>query len=264
MKKQIVAVFAVLVLLALACSNTPTALPSTVSQNQAASPTSIPPTETSIPSETAIPAITYTPKPTNTLLPTKTPKPTNTPKPTSTSTPTPAPVVLTGTGDTVVDVNWTGAGLLHITYTGESNFAIINYDSYGNRMDLLVNTIGSYEGTLPFDLMQDEDTTRFEIKASGSWEIQILPLDNVRVETIPVTFTGTGDDVVALKGGTPDLMIVDASSASGNFVIWSYGNQRDLLVNEIAPYNGTVIIPNDTFMLVIKAEGNWSIDVKTK
>lgn len=257
MKKRSVLFVTVFILVAISCSNTPTALPSTIIQNQGANPTSISPIETLIPSETAIPTITNTPKPTNTPLPT------NTPKPTKTSTPTPEPVLITGTGDSVENVNWNGAGLLHITYTGDGNFAIINYDTNGERIDLLVNTIGTYEGTVPLDFI-DEDTARFEIKASGSWEIQILPLDNVRVETIPGTFTGKGDDVIAIAGGTPDLMIVDASTAEGNFVIWSYGNQKDLLVNEIAPYDGTVILSKDTFMLVINAEGDWSIEIKTK
>jgi hypothetical protein len=46
-----------------------------------------------------------------------------------------------------------------------------------------------------------------------------------------------------VKGtGRPDLLKVDASQAKGNFAIWGYGNDRDLLVNEIAPYSGTVVV----------------------
>jgi hypothetical protein len=212
-------------------------------------------------------ALTQAAQPTNTPRPTSTKGPTSTPKPTNTLTPVPTPVVLSGTGDSVVDSPWTeGPGLLQISYSGGSNFAIWNYDSNGEKIDLLVNTIGSYEGTVPLDFADDERTTRFEVTASGPWEIEILPLSMVRKESIPGTFTGNGDDVVALTNGDPDLMVVDASTADGNFAIWSYGTDsgRDLLVNEIAPYTGTVIVPKDTFCLVISAEGDWSIEIKTR
>jgi hypothetical protein len=114
------------------------------------------------------------------------------------------------------------------------------------------------------DFGSDEVTTRLEITASGNWEIQIVSILMMRIEHIPGTFTGSGDDVVYLAGGAPDLMVVDASTANGNFAIWSYGDSgRDLLVNEIAPYTGTVIVPRDDFILEITAEGSWSIEVKT-
>jgi len=35
-------------------------------------------------------------------------------------------------------------------------------------------------------------------------------------------------------------------------------------VNEIAPYEGVVIANKDTNVLVIEAEGEWSIEVTTK
>jgi hypothetical protein len=263
MNIKFISVITVLFVLILACSNTPTALPTTtgISQNQVVQPandTSVPITQTSIPSDTPLPL------PTNTRIPTNTPRPPNTPKPTNTKTPTPAPVVLIGSGDSVVDTNWSGPGLLYITYTGGGNFAVWNYSANGERISLLVNTIGSYSGTVPLDFGSDEVTTRLEITASGNWEIQIVSILMMRIEHIPGTFTGSGDDVVYLAGGAPDLMVVDASTANGNFAIWSYGDSgRDLLVNEIAPYTGTVIVPRDDFILEITAEGSWSIEVKT-
>jgi hypothetical protein len=191
---------------------------------------------------------------------------TSTPKPTNTTTPFPTPVVLSGTGDSIVDFPWTeGPVLLHITYSGEGNYAIWNYDSNGEKIDLLVNTIGSYEGTLPLDFSEFKQTTRFEVTASGPWEIKILPFYMVRKESIPGTFKGNGDDVVAFIDGDPEVMNIDASKADGNFAIWSYGvdSGQDLRVNKIAPYTGTVIVSRDTFCLVIIAEGDWSIEVKT-
>lgn len=73
-----------------------------------------------------------------------------------------------------------------------------------------------------------------------------------------------GDDVILLAGGTPDLLKVDASAARSNFVIWGYGERRRLLVNEIAPYDGTVIAGKDTLVLAIEAEGRWQIEVTAR
>ncbi len=130
------------------------------------------PTNTSAPSAT--PTITNTPLPTNTPEPTNTPRPTNTPVPTATLTPTPAPIVLTGTGDSVVDLDkWDGAALLHITDGGGSNFAIWNYGPDGEKIDLLVNTIGKYDGIRPLDFLSDEDTARFSVESSGQWKIEV-------------------------------------------------------------------------------------------
>jgi hypothetical protein len=92
----------------------------------------------------------------------------------------------------------------------------------------------------------------------------LLPLSEVRRVSAPGTFTGYGDDVVLLTGGTPDLLKVDATAAKGNFAIWTYGSARDLVVNEIAPYTGTVLVGSDSDILVISAERAWSIEVTTR
>jgi hypothetical protein len=130
-------------------------------------------------------------------------------------------------------------------------------------MDLLVNTIGAYEGTLPLDFMADEDTSRFQVESSGDWTIEVLPIIAMRGVAVPGTFSGTGDDVVLL-GGTPDLLRIEAPNASSNFAIWAYGDRRDLLVNEIAPYSGVVVAGTNTVVLAIKAEGEWTIEVTSR
>ena len=201
----------------------------------------------------------------NTLLPTETALSTDTPIPSDTPTPAPQPIVFKGTTTDVVDVKkWDGPAILKIKYTGGGNFAIQNYDSSGSQIDLLVNTIGNYQGTVPLDFLDSESTTRLQITASGPWEIDILPINQIRQVNIPGTFTGTGDDIVSLIGGSPDLLKVDARTASSNFVVYSYGSSRSLAINEIAPYTGTVILESDVSLLSIQATGPWSIEVTTK
>ena len=231
--------------------------------------TQVLPTDTLTPSEaptrTRFPTRTKTTVPT--LKPTWTPRPSNTPKPTNTTKPTDtpqAPVILTGTGDSVIDFGWSGPGILFITYSGRSNFTVKSYDADGNYLDLLVNTIGSYKGTVPLNFIE-QGAVRFEVNASGNWEIKVTSLSEIRHEEIPGTITGTGDDVIYLSGKNPDLLKVDASMADSNFVIWAYSpNDLDLLVNEIAPYTGTVVALKDMYLIVVKAEGDWSIEVTTR
>lgn len=205
--------------------------------------------------------------PTNTLAPTDTPAPTDTSVPTFTSTPLPQPIVLTGTGDSVVDFSkWDGPAILHVTHNGGGNFVLWNNDASGNHIDLLINTIGSYQGTLPLDFLDIEQTTRFEVNAGGTWEIQVLPFAMVRKENIPGIIQGVGDEVIAFTGAaSPDLLKADASGASGNFVVFTFGDSgRDLALNEIAPYTGTVAAARGTYVIVITATGPWSIEVTTK
>lgn len=233
----------------------------------------VPPASADLTEPTDIPEPTNTPKPTDTPQPTNTPRPTNTPVPTATPTPAPEPIIISGQGDSVVDIEkWSGIALARIRYRGDGNFAVLNYGVDGERYDLLVNVIGSYDGTRPIDFLDNQQTGRFEIQSDGSWEIEIVPFSEVRVVDIPATFDGVGDDVVLLRSasGRPDLLKIDNTSSSSNFAIWAYGNGRDLLVNEIAPYSGTVMVDRNLpttdglLALVIVAEGSWSIDATTR
>jgi hypothetical protein len=204
-----------------------------------------------------------------TPLPTDTPEPTRTPRPTATSTPIPEPIFLTSVGDSVFDIQkWEGPAILKIKYTGGSNFAVRNYPANSNDYyDLLVNTIGPYEGTVPLDFRDGQQTARFEVIAatSGAWEFHIEPLANARTEHIPGTISGIGDDVVFIQGETSDLLKADASQAKHNFVIWAITSRRmDLVINEIAPYKGTNILDSSTFGLIVQAAGPWSLEITTR
>ena len=135
-----------------------------------------------------------------------------------------------------------------------------------------MNVIGSYDGTRPIDFLDNQQTSRFEIQSSGPWEREVVPFSAIRAVDIPTTFEGVGDDVVLLRSasGNPDLLTISNTASSSNFAVWAYGNGRDLLVNEIAPYSGTVMVdrnlPTATglLVLVIEAEGSWSIDASTR
>lgn len=247
--------------------NSPDVEPTQVAEAETGAEAVSQPTEAdapAIPTDTAAP--TDTPHPTNTPKPTNTPRPTNTPAPTATPTPLPEPIVLSGSGDAIVDFEkWEGPAILQIDYTGGSNFIIETYDDQGNRVDLLINHIGQYHGRRPIEFRDFEPLiTRLSIQASGAWEITVMPLQMMRRATVPGLIEGVGDDMIALEGGIPDIMTIDASQAESNFVIYTYGNGLDLLVNDIAPYTGQQMMDRDTFIIEVIAEGPWSLDITSR
>lgn len=205
---------------------------------------------------------------------------TSTPRPTLPATraapPTPwRPFTLSGIGDDVVDVHKRpSAAIAHITYTGPRNFSIISYDTDGSRIALLVNVIGNYDGVVPLDF-GDTHTGRLEITASGPWEIAVSDAIEAPRVTAPGTHRGQGDAVLILTGDrAPDTLEVDATATEGHFAIEAYGNSRALLVNEIAPYEGTVLIPSRTIaqspawgnavFIIVSAEGPWSFTAEVR
>lgn len=223
----------------------------------ATEPTDTPPTEVAKPTEAAPTATT---EPTATVEPTATSEPTATPEPTATlePTPLPEPIVLTGTGDNVVDFEkFEGAAIARIAYIGERNLIITSYDESGEQLDLLVNHIGAYNGVRPIDFIDGERATRFEVQASGEWTIEIVPLAAAEVLTVPGMVEGTGDTVYLVEGVADTVM---ATATEGNFAVYGYNNRRNLIINEIAPYEGTSLLPDNLIVLVVETRGAWSLD----
>lgn len=141
-----------------------------------------------------------------------------------------------------------------ISHTGESNFAIWELDEDLEQVSLAVNTIGDYSGTVPLNLSADATTTSLEITADGSWRIDIRTIWEIRY--FDADIDGAGDDVVAYLGDTQVVAVTHDGDA--NFALWSHGEESELLINEIGPYNATVPLPGPA-VLVIVANGPWSI-----
>ena len=155
-----------------------------------------------------------------------------------------------------------------LTYEGTSNFIVKSYNANNEELDLIVNKIGEYRGRKFLDIFEGQESTRFQIEASGKWEIRVLPFTgtNLTIVLNPTNgFDGTGDDIVVIGDGKWDLLKIDAKGKR-NFIIhgWGKNSGRDLLVNEIAPYNGTIILPTGTYMFEIEATGPWHLEVTTK
>lgn len=185
--------------------------------------------------------------------------PTVTPEPTATQGPLPTPIALSGSGDSVVDVAGSGPMIAKISGNSENSFfAVTALDSDNQPIDLLVNTTEAYQGTRPLNL-GDKPTAKFEIKASGPWSIELLPLAAAEVLAIPGEYAGNGDQVLILSG-EPGTATITGNEGGGFFGVIGHGAMfPDLLVNTTEAYSGQSVVDSDVTTLVIQATGPWSI-----
>lgn len=162
----------------------------------------------------------------------------------------------TGSGDNVVSDISTGDSIyrVHFTNSGSSNFAVWAYDSTGDR-DLLVNTIGSYDGRV---LLEGTSPYSFEVTSSGNWSYTVEPLGT----TDATSFSGHGDFVTDIFPATTGSWRF-THDGSSNFAVWVYTTDgRDLPVNTIGTYDGTRMISvpaGSNAFFAITADGNWTI-----
>jgi hypothetical protein len=215
---------------------------------------------TSTPEPTATATLTPTPEPTNTPAPTATPEPTSTPTPEPTATPAPQPVVYSGNGDNVIDIQKPGDVVLAYIRgnAGARYFGIESFDDAGEQVDLLVNTTDPYEGVVLMDIRDDDNSTRLQVQAEGEWYIELRPLSTARRVSVPGTIEGTGDDVIIIDG-EPDIAQISGNADGRYFGVIGYSNRSNLLVNTTDPYDGRVIVARDTILIEVEAVGSWTI-----
>ncbi len=192
-------------------------------------------------------------------------EPTPPPSPIASLEPEPAfaDIELSGTGNAVprFDIPEDSAAIAEIAHTGAANFVVWAVNASGEQTDLLVNTIGNYAGTVLFDESAGSHTDAFEVEADGTWTITIKPVTEAFTWDGAEQLAGTGDDVVILDPPPTGLKSTTVTHAGdGNFAIWAYGPETDLLVNEIGNFSGEVLLSEGTFLFEITANGPWTVD----
>lgn len=164
----------------------------------------------------------------------------------------------TGRGDQVVSgLTVTAHSYLHFDYDGDRNFIVhAHYGDGKYDQDLLVNKIGEYSGDV---YIRPGDYT-LEIQSSGHWSVKAYPL----AVTSDSSFYGSGDSVTPLFMPTSTVYNIGGSGDS-NFIVYGYYGDgkydRDLLVNTIGTYSGTVLFKhkNAYSFFEIICDGSWSI-----
>lgn len=173
----------------------------------------------------------------------------------------PENMVYSGSGDSVVSIELPDGAdqiaIATISHSGSRNFTVWALDSGMNEQDLMVNQIGNYSGTVAFNL-RGNDTTALEVNADGKWTITLRSVLTLK-EFSGSEVSGAGDDVLIYRGDAGVATI--AHNGSRNFTIWTYGDRSDLVVNEIGAYNGSVRWSAGPSLVVISADGKWSVAV---
>lgn len=180
----------------------------------------------------------------------------------------PAPIksaTYRGSGDIVLVIQRTRLpGILTLTHDGTSNFIVTPIDLAGKDGLTLVNAIGRYQGTRPFntDYFSAAGISGLQIQADGPWTLTVRPLASAR-RWAGRSVSGKGDDVLLLSPPAPVRglsTLTAAHNGPSNFIVRpiTAGRAGISLVNKIGRYRGTVRLPGGTEYLDVTADGDWA------
>lgn len=165
-----------------------------------------------------------------------------------------------GSGDSVLEIDEPdGMYVFQISGNASGNhFAVKSYDENGEPLDLLVNTTDVYNGTT---LGSSNGVKLLEISSNGEWSIDLVSIYNMPSLSAGETYTGADDAVVQINtdGLTTEI---SGNENERHFAVKAYDydwNYINLLVNTTDIYSGTVMLRNSPDLLVINANGPWSI-----
>jgi len=186
--------------------------------------------------------------------------------PSPTETPLREPITRTGIGDSVFyPQKWVGPAVVRISFAGKGPLTVWTQNDNGEREDQLTNSVGPYHGSSLIDLFGSQRILRFEVRTSEAWQIDVMPLSAALHVALPGAIQGVDDDVVVLQGPySPDLLTVDAPTAAGDISVFAFGSQRVQVIGTSGPYAGTVSIPHDTTVLVVRSTGSWRLEITTR
>jgi hypothetical protein len=169
-----------------------------------------------------------------------------------------ATIVLTGSTDAVVmfTKNAPGPAVVHITGNAASRYfgvRILGTEHY------LVNTLDPYDGVRSLD-RDGGESTGFEVRATGPWSIEVLPLSVI--PTFNTSFQGDGDMVVRYTGDG-SLAEITGNNDGRYFDVRAFGaHGTDRLVSTSQPYAGSRQISGQPQFIEVQAVGSWTITVK--
>jgi hypothetical protein len=169
-----------------------------------------------------------------------------------------APIVLTGSNDAVVKFAKKAPGPAVVYITGNAACRYFGVRILGTE-HLLVNTLGPYEGvrSLGWD---GGESTGFEVRATGPWRIEVLPLSVI--PTFNTSVKGDGDMVVRYTGDG-SLAEITGNKNGRYFDVRTFGaHATDRLVSTSQPYAGSRQISGRPQFFEVQAVGSWTITVK--
>ncbi len=184
--------------------------------------------------------------------------------------PEPSPITLSGTGQQASKKFSLESGLsiFKMTHTGTSNFAVILMDSDGQRVELLVNDIGKFDGSKAVGIAKKGEYI-LDVSADGKWTVTIEQPRPRTADATPQTFTGTGQQVspfITLNKGLNTFKLKHTGKSNFAIILMDNdGNREELLVNEIGNFDGSKAVGISRagiYLLDISADGAWTASVE--
>ena len=167
-----------------------------------------------------------------------------------------------GTGNKTISVTLPDGGgelaVADITHRGERNFYVTANDAEGKTIGGIATGQGDYTGTVVLNALFDLETSSLDISADGRWTITIRSIDTLETSTAP--FSGSGDAVFRYEG--PGGTASSTYDGESNFIVWSYGTNKQLVENEIGTFTGSADLQPGPAIIAVVARGDWTISVK--
>ena len=92
-----------------------------------------------------------------------------------------------------------GLSIFSMKHSGSSNFAVWMLDSSGNKVDLRANEVGDFDGAKAVGISQSYDYV-LDIDADGPWLVDISQPRPKTAQSVPITFSGKGQQASELFG----------------------------------------------------------------
>jgi uncharacterized protein YraI len=125
----------------------------------------------------------------------------------------------------------------------------------GGDQDLLINTIGVYQGERP---LSGQEPVMLDIQADGAWTVEVRPVGVAS----SAEFSGAGDAVSAFFSPPPTSPWEIRHNGQRNFIIYAHcAGGNDLVQNEIGPVSGSRVLsfPEGPCLWEVQADGTWSL-----
>ncbi|MDT9691456.1 hypothetical protein Q5762_24565 [Streptomyces sp. P9(2023)] len=187
--------------------------------------------------------------------------------PSAEPTPTAIPAIrLSGQGKKATQSFTVTDGLAVFRSTCSScsaNFIVTLLDSSGRTKDLLVNTIGAYDGSKAEGL--SAGSYRLNITGDAAWSVTITQPRNQPAVALPQTYEGEGDQVRGPFDADHAVEVQGANTGRGNFIVVvldAEGGTQDLAFNEIGTFNGSTVsqmFGGGPYYINVTSDGTWTL-----
>lgn len=171
-----------------------------------------------------------------------------------------------GSGAEVIDGVEIAGGLTSVdaTHDGESNFIVEFVPSDGEFNELLMNAIGTYEGTGA--RLLEEDTYQIDVDADGDWELIVQQPRADSGDDLPQTIEGDGPDLFGPFEFDGNHTAGGSYQGESNFIVEVYppeGDFGELVFNEIGEFEGETTFRHEGVgFVLVEAEGTFTIELE--